>query len=622
MNESYVFTGFGTALPRYRITNPDLEKWIDSGYITGFDSTRAAASTAYQEFLEANPFTTPFDYFVRVSMGFEERYFVAPFPPNSRVAPRQTSLELAVAAITDALEDADLHPEEVGAWIISTLTSPVQSPGLGTLVKKYFVSDSNQSAVSTLASGCAGFHLGIKQAYMLLEAERSINHVVVAHAETMSRLLTTNRNFLPFAILGDGAAAVVVSRVQTTNQAGILGAVIGQDPRLIDVTGANRDWAIYMDASSIKNIAIESMKRAVKAVFSACRLKIDDIDLLVPHQTGSRILLPFTHQLNLAPEKLYHQAQFAYGNISGATVPLALACLHRQGRLQARMTLLSPTFGVGGEYGAFVYRVPDPGCPAPRARRANHKILQGTTALVSGATEALGGAIADRLADLGANLILQYKSNRRKAEALRVRLERRGISVTLFKADLASEEDTGELIRQVGSDCPGIEFLILCPESPVFAAVTSGRQPNTVSRAHCSNLAELALGLGGLLKAAGVIIYVGSAAEETQLEKLGAYTAARKALRGFAGALAGEVLQDRGIKSIYYLPGLMSGETLPGGISAGHFLAMQALNQEELLSPAEVAARIVASLYRGKIAGTWDAYEGKLLVRRDGYQLD
>lgn len=54
--------------------------------------------------------------------------------------------------------------------------------------------------------------------------------------------------------------------------------------------------------------------------------------------------------------------------------------------------------------------------------------LEGRTAVVTGASGALGGAMAAGLARAGANTVLCYGRNREGADALKARLEQEGVS--------------------------------------------------------------------------------------------------------------------------------------------------------------------------------------------------
>ena len=106
----------------------------------------------------------------------------------------ETTLDLAVAAIQDALGDSGVHPEDIDAWMISTVSPHEQAPGIASTVKCFFVKEENQKPAITLASGCTGFNLNLQKAVEFFNSNPDANHVVVAHTETMSSFLTRKRS--------------------------------------------------------------------------------------------------------------------------------------------------------------------------------------------------------------------------------------------------------------------------------------------------------------------------------------------------------------------------------------------------------------------------------------------
>ena len=76
------------------------------------------------------------------------------------------------------------------------------------------------------------------------------------------------------------------------------------------------------------------------------------------------------------------------------------------------------------------------------------KLLEGKTALVTGASRGLGRAIAHRLARDGAHVLVHYGSSREGAEALVAEITGEGGSADLVQADLATGEGVEGLVRE------------------------------------------------------------------------------------------------------------------------------------------------------------------------------
>jgi len=302
---NYIFSGIGQAVGRYKITNDDINNAVEKGLLRGFDKSKILASKNYHLFLEKYPNVSPFDYFVKYKMGFEERRFVVPFPPRKKHFLRtENASELAVDAIKEALNDANISANEIGAWFLSTVSAQEKAPGIAATVKTYFVDKNNLSPTFTLASGCAGFNLNLERAKEYLQMHKGIQHVVVAHTETMSSFLTEKSKFVSFATFGDGAGAVILSKVESDKKEGLLFIENYQDLKMIDFVGVDKYKNLYMGESVIKNRAIVDMQKSALSVMEKTNLKIEDIDCWLPHQTGNAILEEVRLFLNIPKEKM------------------------------------------------------------------------------------------------------------------------------------------------------------------------------------------------------------------------------------------------------------------------------------------------------------------------------
>jgi 3-oxoacyl-[acyl-carrier-protein] synthase-3 len=85
----------------------------------------------------------------------------------------------------------------------------------------------------------------------------------------------------------------------------------------------------------------------------AADVRIEDIDLFVYHQANGRILSAVGERLGLPPDRVVDCIS-EYGNTSAATLPLALAYVENEGRLEAGHRVLLGAFGAGFTWGATV----------------------------------------------------------------------------------------------------------------------------------------------------------------------------------------------------------------------------------------------------------------------------
>ncbi|WP_069806398.1 SDR family NAD(P)-dependent oxidoreductase [Vulcanisaeta thermophila] len=75
--------------------------------------------------------------------------------------------------------------------------------------------------------------------------------------------------------------------------------------------------------------------------------------------------------------------------------------------------------------------------------------LDGKVVLVTGASRGIGGAIARAVALEGAHVIINYRQDVEGASRLKAELDKMGLSATLIKADVSSEDEVRDMMRRV-----------------------------------------------------------------------------------------------------------------------------------------------------------------------------
>ena len=116
------------------------------------------------------------------------------------------------------------------------------------------------------------------------------------------------------------------------------------------------------------------------------------------------------------------------------------------------------------------------------------------------------------------------------------------------------------------------------------------------------------------------MLFVGSAAEDAQFSGSSAYVATKRSLHGFVASASWEAF-SKGLRTVYYMPGIVETGMTEQLNSKQVFMAMQQINQNNLLPVDNVAERIVKSLYLINVNKVDDSFENILTVRRDGYQV-
>jgi 3-oxoacyl-[acyl-carrier-protein] synthase-3 len=184
----------------------------------------------------------------------------------------------------------------------------------------------------------------------------AVRNAVVIGVELISPYMDWNNRGVA-VLFGDGCAAVVLQASE--REEGVLGERLGciaEARQSLRVRGmgcayANRNVTLGdtlwdFDGQEIFKRAVGGMSQASEAVLAKCGVRPEDVDLVVPHQANLRIIEAVVKRSGLPMDKVMLTVQ-RYGNMSSATVPVALVEALEEGRVRPGALLLMPAFGAG-----------------------------------------------------------------------------------------------------------------------------------------------------------------------------------------------------------------------------------------------------------------------------------
>ncbi|EOU1682215.1 3-oxoacyl-[acyl-carrier-protein] reductase [Clostridium perfringens] len=87
-------------------------------------------------------------------------------------------------------------------------------------------------------------------------------------------------------------------------------------------------------------------------------------------------------------------------------------------------------------------------------------MLKDKVAIVTGGTRGIGRAIALKLADQGANIVINYRNSDKEAEELKSILEGKGVKVLTVKCDISNFEDSKNLMDKCKEVFGKIDILV------------------------------------------------------------------------------------------------------------------------------------------------------------------
>ncbi|MDO5554150.1 MAG: SDR family oxidoreductase [Planctomycetia bacterium] len=86
--------------------------------------------------------------------------------------------------------------------------------------------------------------------------------------------------------------------------------------------------------------------------------------------------------------------------------------------------------------------------------------LTGKTALVTGSSRGIGRATALRLADCGADIVVNYVTSRAAAESTAEEIAAKGRNVYLVRADISEKEDVDLMVDYIGREAGHLDIIV------------------------------------------------------------------------------------------------------------------------------------------------------------------
>jgi len=319
-------SGIGSFVPEKIVTNDDLSKIVDTNH----------------EWIVSRT-------------GIHQRRIVDEFTATS---------DLATQAGKRALLDAGIDASEIDLIIVATATPDHFFPSTAAIVQKNL--SATNAAAFDLSVGCSGFIYAMVTGANFISSGM-YKKVMIIGAETLSKIVDwTDRNTC--ILFGDGAGACILESCDESF--GILSSELGSDgingEVLIIPAGGSRMPStentvneklntIKMDGKEVFKFAVRVMEKSSLSVLDGAGLTKEDLDFLVPHQANVRIIDAAMKKLKLNKDKTHINLD-KYGNMSAASIPVALDEAIRENKIKKGDNILLIAFGAGLSWASIVMR--------------------------------------------------------------------------------------------------------------------------------------------------------------------------------------------------------------------------------------------------------------------------
>jgi 3-oxoacyl-[acyl-carrier-protein] synthase III len=275
-----------------------------------------------------------------------------------------SSATLGARALHAACDQAGMQTAELDAIVVATSSPDTLFPSTACWIQNEL--GIRGMPAFDIAAGCSGFLYALEVAACMLVAG-SGKRIGVVGCEVMSKVVDwTDRTTC--VLFGDGAGAAVIE--SSDQDIGLLASNWGADGSLAPIlylpAGGTRTPAsaqtiednlhvVHMQGNAVFRHAVRAMTAASKAALDAAGLTADDIDLLIPHQANMRIMEACRRRLDIPLEKMFSIVD-RYGNMSAATIPIAIHEAREAGRMPDGSTVAMAAFGTGLTWAGAVLR--------------------------------------------------------------------------------------------------------------------------------------------------------------------------------------------------------------------------------------------------------------------------
>lgn len=319
-------TGVGSYIPEKVLSNSDLEKMVDTS-----------------------------DEWIRTRTGIKER----------RIADKNMATsDLCTMAAKKAMEDANISSMDIDLIIVATVTPDMAFPSTACIVQKNIGAE--KAAAFDISVGCAGFLYGLAIGSNFIKTG-AYGTVLVIGAEFLSKIIDWEDRGT-CVLFGDGAGACILQRCEEGK--GILAYDLGADGAnghfLTQPAGGSRMPAsietvekrlhyVKMEGGEVFKFAVRAMEKAALNAMEKANISLEDIDCLIPHQANLRIIESAAKRLKVSEEKVCINID-KYGNMSSASIPIALNEWVHNGKVKKDDIVLLVAFGAGLTWASVVLK--------------------------------------------------------------------------------------------------------------------------------------------------------------------------------------------------------------------------------------------------------------------------
>ncbi|MDY3363220.1 3-oxoacyl-ACP synthase III family protein [Riemerella anatipestifer] len=292
---------------------------------------------------------------------------------ENRCDAEETTAYLGFKAAEKAIKNAGLEAKDIDYIIFATLSPDYYFPGCGVLLQEML--GCNTIGALDVRNQCSGFVYAMSVADAFIKANVYKNILVVGAEIHSFGLDFSDEGRGVSVIFGDGAGAMVLSAADSEESGNVLavnmhsegkyaeelavkfpGTKYGWSDRLLNDAGAitKQELYPYMNGNFVFKHAVTRFPESILEALDKAGKKVEDLDMLIPHQANIRIAQYVQQLLKLPEDKVFINIQ-KYGNTTAASIPIALCEAVEEGRIKRGDLVCLAAFGSGFTWGSVLF---------------------------------------------------------------------------------------------------------------------------------------------------------------------------------------------------------------------------------------------------------------------------
>ena len=272
--------------------------------------------------------------------------------------------DLAVFGLENLFERGLLRPEEIDALLVVTHSQDYILPPTSNVIQGRLCLKQDMLCLD-ISQACAGFVVGLSQAFMMLEQE-SIHKVVLINGDIFSqRTSPHDRSIHP--LIGDALtitllerdpdAAPIHANIKMDGSrgdalmipAGGIRLPCSPETAVLEDVGDNNLRSknhLRMDGAAIFNFVQTEMPPLVESLLARAGTSVEAVDYFLCHQSNRFMLHKLAEKMEIPRAKMPDNVVENFGNSSGATIPVAIT--HNLAETLKKESALTCLIGYGG----------------------------------------------------------------------------------------------------------------------------------------------------------------------------------------------------------------------------------------------------------------------------------